>query len=55
MDSKAPEKPLVEFLDSEGRFARVKKADAKFAELLQTQAQEEVDSKWERLQLFTAL
>jgi pyruvate-ferredoxin/flavodoxin oxidoreductase len=55
LDSKAPEKPLVEFLDSEGRFARVKKADAKFAEILQAQAQEEVDGKWERLQLFTAL
>lgn len=55
LDSKAPEKPLKEFLDSEARFARVKLADAKFAELLQTQAQEEVDSKWERLELFTSL
>ncbi len=55
LDSKAPEKALVEFLDKEARFARVKQADAKFAELLQTRAQVEVDGKWERLQLFTAL
>lgn len=55
LDSKAPEKALNEFLDSEGRFARVKKADPKFAEILQIKAQEEVDSKWERLELFTGL
>ncbi len=55
LDSKAPAAPLEEFMYQEARFTRVVKENATFAEELLTQAQEEVDSKWERLELFKSL
>ena len=39
----------------EARFARVKKMDEKFANQLLTKAQNHVDDKWERLQIFSNL
>ena len=52
LDSKAPSKPLSDFMYNETRFTRVVKQDAKLgAELLQ-QAQEGVDTNWERLELY---
>ncbi|MBW4361799.1 pyruvate:ferredoxin (flavodoxin) oxidoreductase [Flavobacterium taihuense] len=52
LDSKMPSAPLGEFMYNETRFSRVAKQDPKLgAELLQ-RAQEEVESKWERLELY---
>jgi pyruvate-ferredoxin/flavodoxin oxidoreductase len=52
LDSKTPSAPLSEFMYNETRFTRVAKQDPKLgAELLQ-RAQEEVESKWERLELY---
>jgi pyruvate-ferredoxin/flavodoxin oxidoreductase len=52
LDSKAPSAPLSEFMYNETRFSRVAKQDPAFgAELLQ-RAQNEVESKWERLELY---
>jgi pyruvate-ferredoxin/flavodoxin oxidoreductase len=49
LDSKAPSAPVSEFMYKETRFTRVVKEDAALgAELLQ-RAQEEVESKWEKL------
>jgi pyruvate-ferredoxin/flavodoxin oxidoreductase len=55
LDSKAPSAPLEDFMYNEARFTRVVKDNAVFAKELLTQAQEEVDSKWERLELFKSL
>jgi pyruvate-ferredoxin/flavodoxin oxidoreductase len=52
LDSKEPTRPLREFMYNETRFTRVVKDDAKLGEDLLNQAQEEVDSKWERLELY---
>ncbi|RLD27082.1 MAG: pyruvate:ferredoxin (flavodoxin) oxidoreductase [Bacteroidetes bacterium] len=52
MDSKAPSAPLSDFMYNETRFTRVVKDDPKLGAELLKQAQEEVETKWERLQLF---
>jgi len=55
LDSKSPSAPVSEFMYNETRFSRVVKENAKLgAELLQ-QAQEEIDNKWERLELFKTM
>lgn len=55
LDSKAPSAPLEDFMYNESRFTRVVKDDQTFAKELLTEAQEEVDSRWERLELFKSL
>ncbi len=55
VDSKAPQEPIEDFMYKEARFARVKKMDDKFAAQLLTKAQEGVDDKWERLQIYSKL
>ncbi len=52
LDSKGPMKPLEEFMYKETRFTRVVKDDPKLGAALLKQAQEEVNTKWERLELF---
>ena len=52
LDSKAPQVPLNEFMYKETRFTRVVKENSEVGEALLKQAQEEVDSKWERLELY---
>ncbi|MBE9490486.1 MAG: pyruvate:ferredoxin (flavodoxin) oxidoreductase [Bacteroidetes bacterium] len=52
LDSKAPSLPVSDFMYNETRFTRVVKQDAKLgAELLQ-RAQEDIDTNWERLELY---
>ncbi len=55
LDSKAPSAPLSDFMYGESRFTRVVKDDAELGAELLKQAQEEVDTKWERLELFRNL
>lgn len=55
LDSKSPSAPLEDFMYNEARFTRVVKENASLAKELLVQAQEEVDSKWERLELFKSL
>ena len=55
LDSKAPTESVLEFFNSEARFARVKKVNKDFAEKLQQKAQEHINDEWERLELFTKL
>ncbi|NNK11858.1 MAG: pyruvate:ferredoxin (flavodoxin) oxidoreductase [Flavobacteriaceae bacterium] len=52
LDSKEPSKPLEDFMYKETRFTRVVKEDPELGEALLKQAQEEVETKWERLELF---
>ena len=52
LDSKAPTAPLEDFMYSETRFSRVVKDNAELGAQLLKQAQEEVDSRWERLELY---
>ncbi len=52
LDSKEPIKPLEDFMYKETRFTRVVKDDPKLGAKLLKQAQEEVTTKWERLELF---
>jgi len=52
LDSKEPSLPLSDFMYNETRFSRVVKDNAELGETLLKQAQEEVDSKWERLELY---
>ncbi len=52
LDSKAPGKPLEDFMYNETRFTRVVKEDAELGSALLKQAQEEVETNWERLELF---
>jgi len=52
LDSKAPSAPLSDFMYNETRFTRVVKDDAELGAKLLKQAQEEVETKWERLNLF---
>ncbi|MCF8273774.1 MAG: pyruvate:ferredoxin (flavodoxin) oxidoreductase [Flavobacteriaceae bacterium] len=52
LDSKKPTIPLSDFMYNETRFTRVVKDDAVLGKALLTQAQEEVDSKWERLEIY---
>lgn len=55
LDSKAPSAPLSDFMYNETRFTRVVKDDAELGAALLKQAQEEVETKWERLELFRNL
>ncbi|UKM65242.1 pyruvate:ferredoxin (flavodoxin) oxidoreductase [Flavobacteriaceae bacterium GSB9] len=55
LDSKAPSAPLEDFMYTETRFSRVVKDNAELGKQLLKQAQEEVDTKWERLELFRDL
>jgi len=52
LDSKAPSLPLSDFMYNETRFTRVVKENAELGESLLKQAQEEVNNKWERLDLY---
>ncbi len=52
LDSKAPSKPLSHFMYNETRFTRVVKDDAELGAKLLEQAQEEVETRWERLELY---
>jgi pyruvate-ferredoxin/flavodoxin oxidoreductase len=52
LDSKEPVLPLKEFMYNETRFTRVVKDNKKLGEQLLEQAQGEVNSKWERLELY---
>ncbi|NNL16701.1 MAG: pyruvate:ferredoxin (flavodoxin) oxidoreductase [Flavobacteriaceae bacterium] len=52
LDSKAPSRPLSDFLYDETRFTRVVKENKQLGEELHKQAQEEVNAKWERLELY---
>ena len=52
LDSREPSIPIGEFMYHETRFKRVAKEDAQLGEALLKQAQEEVDTRWERLELF---
>jgi pyruvate-ferredoxin/flavodoxin oxidoreductase len=52
LDSKEPSIPIDEFMYNEMRFKRVAKDDAELGKTLLKEAQEEVDSRWERLELF---
>ena len=52
LDSKTPSLPLSEFMYNETRFSRVVKDDAQLGAALLKQAQEEVETKWERLELY---
>ena len=52
LDSKAPSAPLSDFMYNEGRFNQVVKNDPKLGAELLKKAQEEVDTRWERLDLY---
>ncbi|MDO5978418.1 pyruvate:ferredoxin (flavodoxin) oxidoreductase [Flavivirga spongiicola] len=52
LDSKAPSIPLKDFMYNETRFSRVVKDDAELGARLLKRAQTEVNSKWERLELY---
>jgi pyruvate-ferredoxin/flavodoxin oxidoreductase len=52
LDSKQPSAPIDDFMYNETRFKRVAKENAELGEELLKQAQEEVDTRWERLELF---
>jgi len=52
LDSKAPSAPLSDFMYNEGRFTQVVKNDPVIGAELLKKAQEEVDTRWERLDLY---
>lgn len=52
LDSKEPSQPVSEFMYNETRFTRVVKDNAELGAELLKQAQEDVDSNWERLELY---
>ena len=52
LDSKAPAAPLEDFMYKETRFSRVVKDNAELGAQLLKQAQEEVDSRWEKLEIY---
>ena len=52
LDSKAPSRPLEDFMYNETRFTRVVKENAELGKQLLEEAQEEVDTRWERLELY---
>lgn len=52
LDSKAPTLPLKDFMYNETRFTRVVKENADLGDQLLEQAQTEVNTKWERLELY---
>lgn len=55
LDSKAPSAPLETFMYNEARFQRVVKENPDVAKVLLDKAQEDVDSQWERLELYKNL
>ncbi|MBC2837891.1 pyruvate:ferredoxin (flavodoxin) oxidoreductase [Robiginitalea sp. SC105] len=55
LDSKEPAAPLSDFMYNETRFRRVVKENAALGEELLKKAQEEVDTRWERLELFSSM
>lgn len=55
LDSKAPVGNVGDFMYQESRFTRVEKMDEEFAAQLLTKAQDHVDEKWERLEIFSNL
>jgi len=55
LDSKAPSIPLEDFMYNETRFTRVARENAALGASLLREAQEEVNSKWERLELYRNL
>lgn len=55
LDSKAPSAPLETFMYNEARFQRVVKENPDVAAELLIKAQEDVDSQWERLELYKNL
>ncbi|SFS29743.1 pyruvate:ferredoxin (flavodoxin) oxidoreductase [Lutibacter maritimus] len=55
LDSKAPSAPLQDFMYKETRFTRVAKENPELAGVLLEKAQEQVDSQWERLELYKNL
>jgi pyruvate-ferredoxin/flavodoxin oxidoreductase len=55
LDSKEPSRPLEDFMYKETRFTRVVKEDPALGAALLKQAQEEVETKWERLELFRSM
>jgi len=55
LDSKAPSAPLEDFMYNEARFTRVAKENASFAKELLVEAQDMVDSQWERLELYKSM
>ena len=52
LDSKKPTIPLSDFMYNETRFTRVVKDDAVLGKQLLDRAQEEVNSQWERLEIY---
>jgi pyruvate-ferredoxin/flavodoxin oxidoreductase len=52
LDSKAPTIPVEKFMYNETRFTRVVKENEELGKELLNQAQEEVDDRWERLELY---
>jgi pyruvate-ferredoxin/flavodoxin oxidoreductase len=52
LDSKPPTLPLEDFMYNESRFSRVVKENKELGDQLLKQAQEEVNTKWERLELY---
>jgi pyruvate-ferredoxin/flavodoxin oxidoreductase len=52
LDSKAPTAPISDFMYNEGRFNIVVKNDPELGAELLKKAQEEVDTRWERLELY---
>ncbi len=55
LDSKQPSAPLSDFMYSESRFTRVVKDNAERAKALLDEAQEKVETQWERLELYRNL
>jgi len=55
LDSKAPDIPIEELIYKEARFARVKKATPERAEMLKDMLQNEINSRWQRLELLSNL
>jgi pyruvate-ferredoxin/flavodoxin oxidoreductase len=55
LDSKQPSAPLSDFMYSESRFTRVVKDNAEKAKALLDEAQEKVETQWERLELYRNL
>lgn len=55
LDSKTPSAPLETFMYNEARFQRVVKENPDVAKELLGKAQEQVDSQWERLELYKNL
>ncbi len=55
LDSKAPEIPVKDFMYKEARFARLIKQNPENAQKLLEMAQEEINARWERLQIFANL